>query len=80
MMNMVLTVEIFIIFKHGKGSFGHAYFDWLGYLFMGSLVLFFGFLLVKVLISDVINLLKRKKETKLQHHSNVYKVEVKKIK
>lgn len=80
MINVVLFVEIFLIFKHGGGSFSHAYFDWLGYLFMGSLGLFFGFLLVKVLISDVINLVGRKKETKLQNHNNVEKLEVKKIK
>ena len=79
MMSMVLIVEIFLIFKHGAGCFEHAYFDWLGYLFMGSLILFFLFLLLKVMISDVINLLKKKNELGLVR-PNLEKIEVKSVK
>jgi hypothetical protein len=47
--------EVFIILKHGHNDFSHAKIPFLGYLFLGLLITLFLTVLIKVLISDIIN-------------------------
>lgn len=55
---MIVMTEIFLIWKHGRNQFSHAYVNPLGYVFLGVIGLIFLTLLVKILISDLINLQK----------------------
>jgi hypothetical protein len=55
MVHMIVLTEVFLIFKHGKHDFSHATIPKLGYIFLGLLFTLFLTVLVKVLISDIIN-------------------------
>lgn len=55
MIHMIVLTELFIIFKHGRNSFDHAFIPKLGFVFLGTLAVIFLFIFVKVLISDLIN-------------------------
>jgi len=61
MVNMIVLTEVFICIKHGQNSFSHASIPKLGYVFLALLTVFYLTILVKVLISDVINYKKAKK-------------------
>ena len=55
MVHMIVLTEVFIIFKHGSQDFSHASIPKLGFVFLGLLISLFLSVLVKVLISDIIN-------------------------
>lgn len=55
MVHMIVLTEVFIIFKHGKNDFSHASIPTLGYVFLGSLLALYLIILVKVIISEIIN-------------------------
>lgn len=62
MIHMIVLTEVFLIWKHGKNDFEHAYISPLGYIFLGSILLLFTVLFVKILISDLINMKKKYKK------------------
>ena len=62
MVHMIVLTEVFIIFKHGHNDFSHAKIPLLGYFFLGILITLFLTVLIKVLISDVINWNKKMSE------------------
>ena len=69
LIHMILLTELFLIWKHGKNSFRHAFISPLGYLLLGSIGGLFLLLFIKVLISDLINM-KKKKPNKVAEPSS----------
>jgi hypothetical protein len=55
MVHMIVLTEVFIVFKHGQNDFSHAKIPFLGYFFLGALIILFLTILIKVMISDIIN-------------------------
>lgn len=55
MVHMIVLTEVFLVYKHGKHDFSHASVPTLGWVFLSSLFALFMIILVKVLISEIIN-------------------------
>jgi hypothetical protein len=66
MVHMIVLTEVFIVFKHGQNDFSHAKIPFLGYFFLGALIIIFLTILIKVMISDIINWNRKNKNKTLQ--------------
>jgi CDP-diglyceride synthetase len=65
MVNLIVLTELFLMYKHGQGEFSHAYLTWEGYALLAALVGGVLLVLVKVTISDAINVIKKKVNKKM---------------
>lgn len=55
MVHAIVLTEVFLLIKHGRKDFYHASVSPLGCIFLGFLGAIFLFILLKVMISDIIN-------------------------
>jgi hypothetical protein len=60
MITLIVGVELMLFIKHSKGQFIHAYFEPKAVVFLGILLFLAVFVLMKVIVSDLINLFKLK--------------------
>lgn len=65
MVNLIVLTELFLIYKHGEGEFSHAYLTWEGFLLLVGLFVIVLIVLMKVTISDAINIVRKKVNKKI---------------